>query len=182
MSGLPARDEWAALDGLLDAALDLPPSARPRFLREACAGDGEKLKRVERLLGWAEEEDDRFAPSGALAGPLFVELARTLAGPVEEDVLAAGSALGPYRIVGLLGSGGTGRVYRALDPQLGREVAIKALASAFHDDAASLRRFEREARALAALNHPNIATLFELLEVEGRPYLVLELVEGETLA
>ncbi len=182
MSPLPAPDEWAALDRLLDAALDRSPAERARFLEEACAGDGEKRRRLERLLELAELEDPLLAPSGALAGPLLEDVARELVAFDEQDALAPGSALGPYRVIGLLGSGGMGRVYRALDPQLGREVAIKALARAFHDDSASLRRFEREARALAAVNHPNIATLFELLEVEGRPYLVLELVEGETLA
>lgn len=182
MTPLPARDEWAALDGLLDAALDRAPHERPAFLREACAGDEDKRRRLERLVAWAEQEDARLTPGGPLAGALFEEVAHGLGASVSEDVLLPGSPLGPYQVVGLLGSGGMGRVYRALDPQLGREVAIKALASAFHDDAPSLRRFEREARALAALNHPNIATLFELLEVEGRPYLVLELVEGENLA
>lgn len=182
MSRLPAHEEWAVLDGLLDAALDRPPAERPRFLREACGEDHEKLKRLERLLAWAEQEDDRLTPSRALAGPLLAEIAGGLAASADDDLLAPGTELGPYRVVGHLGSGGVGRVYRALDPQLGREVAIKALARAFHDDSASLRRFEREARALAALNHPNIATLYELLEVDGRPYLVLELVEGETLA
>ncbi|HET8646478.1 MAG TPA: serine/threonine-protein kinase, partial [Vicinamibacteria bacterium] len=95
--------------------------------------------------------------------------------------LRPGQRLGRYEIRGLLGSGGMSRVYRALDPVLGREVAIKALAEAFRDDAASLRRFEREARALANLNHPNVATIhgFELLD--DAPYLVLELVEGITL-
>jgi eukaryotic-like serine/threonine-protein kinase len=182
VSRLPAHEEWVALDGLLDAALDRSPAERTRFLREACGEDHEKRKRLERLVAWAEQEDDRLTPSRALAGPLIEELAGGLAASPGDDLLAPGTELGPYRVVGHLGSGGVGRVYRALDPQLGREVAIKALASAFHDDSASLRRFEREARALAALNHPNIATLYELLEVDGRPYLVLELVEGETLA
>jgi len=182
VNGLPGRDEWAALDGLLDAALDRPPAERPAFIEAACAGNEETRRRLERLLAWAEEEDGRLAPSGAVAGPLFAQVARSLADSPAEDVLAPGDSIGPYRVVGSLGSGGMGHVYRALDPQLGREVAIKALARAFHDDAASLRRFEREARALAALNHPGIATLYELLEVEGRPYLVLELVEGETLS
>ena len=75
-----------------------------------------------------------------------------------------------------------GSVYRALDPALGREVAIKALAHDFRDDAASLRRFEREARLLATLNHPNIAAIYGFEMIDGAPYLVLELVEGETLA
>ena len=82
----------------------------------------------------------------------------------------------------MLGAGGMGRVYRALDPSLGREVAIKALGGAFRGDSGSLRRFEREARVLAALSHPNIAAIYGLERLDGSPYLVLERVEGETLA
>src|SRR6185369_4515671 len=79
---------------------------------------------------------------------------------------------GPYEILGNLGAGGMGEVYRALDPRLGREVAIKVSAERFNE------RFEREARAVAALNHPNICTLFDV----GPDYLVMELVEGPTLS
>ena len=82
----------------------------------------------------------------------------------------------------LLGAGGMGSVYRALDPSLGREVAIKALAGTFRGDSASLRRFEREARVLATLSHPNIATIYGFERLDGSPYLVLERVDGETLA
>ena len=74
-----------------------------------------------------------------------------------------------------------GRVYRALDPSLGRDVAIKVVASDLREEAASLRRFEREARLLATLNHPNVGAIYGLEVIEGAPYLVLELVEGETL-
>lgn len=96
--------------------------------------------------------------------------------------LSSGSRLGVYEIVGRLGVGGMGEVYRARDTKLGREVAIKILPEHFSQDAERLARFEREAKLLAALNHPGIATLYGLEESKGSPFLVMELVEGETLA
>ena len=95
--------------------------------------------------------------------------------------LPAESKLGSYQILTLLGAGGMGEVYRARDTELGREVAIKVLPEAFTEDQERLARFEREARLLASLNHPNIATLYGLERSEGIPFLVMELVEGETL-
>jgi Tol biopolymer transport system component len=95
--------------------------------------------------------------------------------------LQPGVRLGRYEILDLLGSGGMGRVYRARDVTLDREVAIKALARTFHEDSASLLRFEREAKVLAALDHPGIATIYGLEWVDAAPYLILELIEGETL-
>ncbi len=96
--------------------------------------------------------------------------------------LSSGSRFGVYEIVGPLGAGGTGEVYRARDTKLGREVAIKILPESFAQDSERLARFEREAKLLAALNHPGIATLYGLEESNGSPFLVMELVEGETLA
>ncbi|MGH9366223.1 MAG: protein kinase domain-containing protein, partial [Thermoanaerobaculia bacterium] len=96
--------------------------------------------------------------------------------------IAAGSRLGPYEILSPLGAGGMGEVYRARDKKLDREVAIKVLPEAVAEDAASLARFEREARLLASLNHPGIATLHGLETAEGVRFLVMELVAGETLA
>ena len=96
--------------------------------------------------------------------------------------LSAGTHLGAYQITSLLGVGGMGEVYRAHDRKLGRDVALKILPAAFRSDADRLSRFEREARALAALNHRNIATIHGLEEHHGIHALVLELVEGQTLA
>src|SRR5512137_1430080 len=95
--------------------------------------------------------------------------------------LAAGTKLGPYEVIGPLGAGGMGEVYKARDTRLGREVAIKVLPAEFAKDPGRLQRFEQEARAAAALNHPNILVLHDLGTREGAPYIVTELLEGETL-
>src|SRR5580658_5767692 len=95
--------------------------------------------------------------------------------------LTPGTKLGPYEIVSLLGAGGMGEVYRARDSRLKREVAIKVLPQALFLDADRLRRFEQEALATAALNHPNILAVFDIGTSEGSPYVVSELLEGETL-
>src|SRR2546426_1136327 len=96
--------------------------------------------------------------------------------------LAAGARLGPYEIVSALGAGGMGEVYRARDTKLGREVAIKVLPADVARDSDRIARFTREAQVLASLNHPNIAGILHLEEADGISALVMELVEGETLA
>jgi Tol biopolymer transport system component len=95
--------------------------------------------------------------------------------------LAAGSKLGPYEILGAIGAGGMGEVYRAKDPRLGREVAIKVLPASFSSDADRLRRFEQEAKAAGILNHPNITAVYDIGTHDDAPYVVQELLEGETL-
>src|SRR5262249_31454459 len=95
--------------------------------------------------------------------------------------LTAGSPLGPYEIVSAVGAGGMGEVYRARDPRLGRDVAIKVLPAEFAADPDRLRRFELEARAAATLNHPNILAVHDIGQHEGAPYIVSELLDGETL-
>jgi len=95
--------------------------------------------------------------------------------------LASGGRLGPYEIVAPLGAGGMGEVYRAKDPRLGRDVAIKVLPASFSQDADRLRRFEQEARAAGVLNHPNITAVYDIGTHDGAPYVVSELLEGETL-
>ena len=95
--------------------------------------------------------------------------------------LTSGTKLGPYEIVAPLGAGGMGEVYRARDPRLGREVAIKVLPTSFSSDLDRLRRFEQEARAASAINHPSILAVYDVGTHEGAPYLVTELLEGATL-
>src|SRR6266699_2121215 len=95
--------------------------------------------------------------------------------------LAAGTKLGPYEILAPLGAGGMGEVYRARDTRLGREVAIKVLPESFSKDPDRLRRFEQEARAAGSIHHPNILAIYDVGTHEGSPYVVSELLEGETL-
>src|SRR5437762_8131420 len=95
--------------------------------------------------------------------------------------LHPGHQLGPYAIIDLLGAGGMGEVYRARDSRLGREVAVKVLPAKAFESSDRLRRFELEARATSALNHPNVVAVFDVGSHEGRPYLVTELLEGCTL-
>src|SRR5208283_2680278 len=94
--------------------------------------------------------------------------------------LTPGTKLGPYEIQSPLGAGGMGEVYRARDTRLGREVAIKVLPALFAGDADRLRRFEQEARTVAALNHPNILGVYDIGQHQGSPYMVCELLDGET--
>src|SRR5687767_9000521 len=96
--------------------------------------------------------------------------------------LSKGTILDSCEILGLLGAGGMGEVYRGRDTKLGRHVAVKALPDHFAQNAEHLARFEREAHVLASLNHPNIAAIYDFKELNGSKYLMLELVEGETLA
>src|SRR6058998_1590459 len=95
--------------------------------------------------------------------------------------LVSGAHLGPYKILAPLGAGGMGEVYRARDPRLGRDVALKVLPEGFARDTGRLARFEREARTVAGLNHPNIITLFSIEEDAGVRFLTMELVQGQTL-
>ena len=95
--------------------------------------------------------------------------------------ISAGTRLGVYEVAAPLGAGGMGEVYRARDTKLGRDVALKLLPGTFNRDPERLARFEREAQLLAALNHPHIGAIYGLDESAGTQFLVLELVEGETL-
>src|SRR5271156_4856102 len=95
--------------------------------------------------------------------------------------LTSGTKLGPYEILAPIGAGGMGEVYRARDTRLGREVALKILPDSFASDADRLRRFEQEARSVAALNHPNILAIHDIGQHNGAPFLVSELLEGESL-
>ncbi len=166
-------ERWQQVEQLCHAAQKYQGSERSQFLRKACAGDEELLREVESLLAY-QKPAEAFIESPAL------ELAaRDLA--EGRATLEADQVLGSYRILDRLGAGGMGEVYRARDTKLGREVAIKVLPEVFSQDRERLARFHREARLLASLNHPNIGAIHELEESDGKPLLVLEFVQGETL-
>jgi tetratricopeptide (TPR) repeat protein len=160
------------IEEMYHAAIAHPEPERDEFLRAACAGDDDLRGEVESLL--AHES----GIAGKLDAPALAVLGSTL---VESESLV-GLRLGPYQVTTALGAGGMGEVYRATDTQLGRDVAIKVLPAAFSAFPERLRRFEQEARMLAALNHPNIGAIYGLADDRGVRGLILELVEGPTLA
>ena len=167
-------ERWAKVESVYRAALSREPAERRVFLMEACAGDEELLREVESLL-----EYDQQAKSFLEAPALEVE-ARSMA--ADSGLSLAGQRLAHYNITEKIGAGGMGEVYRARDTKLKRDVAIKILPNEFSRDRERMSRFQREAELLASLNHPNIAGIYDIQESNGLRYLVLELVEGETLA
>jgi Tol biopolymer transport system component len=164
---------WERIRALFHAALEQPADARVAFLSSASEGDESLRREVESLLA-AHGASDGFLESPAVDLDADDVAARSQ--------LEAGDRVGNFEVIGSLGAGGMGEVYRARDAQLGREVAIKLLPRALADDPRRLTRFERESRILAALNHPHIATIHSIEHADGLHALVMELVEGPTLA
>ncbi len=178
-------NDWsssARVDDVLDGALALPPEQRAAFVAEAVGSDEALRAEVERVLREAEHSDGFLEPAGALSGPLFDSWCQRFGAGEDEAALSPGALVGPYVVVERIGRGGMGEVYRARDRRLGREVALKVLPALVANDPARLARFEREARALASLSHPAIAAIYHLDETTEAKALVLELVEGPTLA
>ena len=179
-------DRWELIDRLYHAALEREADAREAFLVEACAGDEDLRREVAGLLV-CDIPSDSFIQSPAIeiaARAMAAEpLNETSTNPMGS--LITGSQIGAYRLLEPLGRGGMGEVHLALDTRLGRKVAVKLLPAAFTTDAGRVRRFEQEARAASALNHPNIITIHEIGEVRTEAgathYIVTEYVEGETL-
>jgi Tol biopolymer transport system component len=167
-------ERWRRIEALCDGALGRAPGDRAAYLSAECGADEALRREVEALLAH-ERSAEHF-----LERPAEGVAARALGDTEEPDLV--GTRLGDYDLVSRLGAGGMGVVYRGTDRRLGRDVAIKVLPPALELDEARLARFEREARLLAAVNHPNIAALYGFVEAEGLRALVLELVDGETLA
>jgi Tol biopolymer transport system component len=160
------------IERLFHDARQRPQGDRDAFLAAACTDDSALRREVESLLAQS--------PVGLIDAPLGALLAGVI--PPRAPRLASGSTVGPYRIERLIDVGGMGEVYRARDTTLGRDVAIKILPRHFTADPERLLRFEREARLLAALNHPNIGAIYGFESANDVRALVLELVEGDTLA
>jgi serine/threonine protein kinase len=166
-------ERWRQVDQLFHAALERAPGERAAFLREACIDDDSLLREVESLLAQDAEIGSFIAdPAYAVAASRIV---------VDETPSLEGQSISHYRIISLLGKGGMGEVYRARDTRLDREVAVKVLPVEFSRDPDRLRRFEQEALATSALNHPNILTIYDIGSHEGAPYIIAELLEGEEL-
>ena len=163
---------WENLKDLFHAALALPPAERPAYIDHACNGDAVLGEALESLLE-AHAETNNFVDT-----PAYQAAAQMLVGEAD---FTTNQTVAHYRIVSLLGEGGMGRVYLAEDTKLHRRVALKFLSRSFTEDQDRLRRFEQEARAASALNHPNILTIHEISEFEGHRFIATEFIEGETL-
>ncbi len=180
-------DRWRRIEELFYAALDLDADARLAFLEQACRGDTELRKEVESLLDSAEKPLD-FLPKAVrkVAFKMSAEGSREMTpngAQLQQRNLfiAAGTQLAHYRIISILGAGGMGEVYLAEDMLLRRKVALKTLAPKLVGDKDGLLRFEQEAYAASALNHPNILTIYEFGQADGLHFIASEYVEGMTL-
>jgi eukaryotic-like serine/threonine-protein kinase len=174
------RERWQRVERLYHSALERQLGDRAVYLEQACEHDEELRLEVQSLLACQEKATD------FIESPALEEVAQLL---TKEEIeksgprsLLPGTTISHYRIEEKIGAGGMAEVYRAHDPRLGRDVAIKILPEAFAADADRLRRFEQEARAAAALNHPNIVAIYDVgTWANATPYVVSELLEGETL-
>jgi serine/threonine protein kinase len=165
------------ITSIFHSAIAREPHERGPYLEGACAGDNALRHEVEALIK-SHESAGSFIDS-----PAYERGAELLEGNsgARAGQKRVGQSIGPYKIISLVGAGGMGEVYRAHDARLGREVALKLLPDSLAGGTDGVRRFQQEARAASALNHPNILAIYDIGEHDGSPYIVSELLEGETL-
>jgi len=166
-------ERFQQVSQLFQSALEREPHERESYLQRACGGDDELRGEVESLLaarGQADSNDFLHSPAVERAAPLLIEEAKL-----------TGSFVGHYQILQQLGAGGMGEVYLAEDTKLNRPVAIKVLPADIANDQDRIRRFVQEAKAAAALNHPNIAHIYEIGKSEGVHFIAMEFIDGQTL-
>jgi serine/threonine protein kinase/TolB-like protein len=171
---LHSPDRWKQIEDLFHESLALPVESRAAFLEERCGDDQELRKEVDTLLDSAGKSMDFLEQS-------VVNAAHDFATSSTANRVSPGESIGHYEIISFIGAGGMGQVYLARDKVLKRKVAIKVLAAALTHDERGLRRFEQEALAASALNHPNILTIYEFGEADGVRFIASEYVEGPTL-
>jgi serine/threonine protein kinase len=170
----PVMDRWTTVKRIHQSALERDPSERAAFVDASCGGDETLLREVQSLLTYATEAESflerpavEFAPEPPSGSP---------------ETTLVGRTVSHYQVLSLLGAGGMGEVYLARDSRLDRSVALKILPGELAGDEDRMQRFAREARAASALNHPNVATIYDAGESDGIHFIVFEHVEGETIA
>jgi TolB-like protein/Flp pilus assembly protein TadD/predicted Ser/Thr protein kinase len=167
-------ERWQRVDQLFQAALEREPEERAAFIKEACGGDDSLRCEVEALLGADGEA------GGLIETPAYAGVARLILGGDTQSLV--GKSIGHFQIISLVGKGGMGEVYLARDTRLDRTVALKILPQEMSVDAERMRRFVREAKAASALNHSNVAHIYEIGETDGQSFIAMEYIEGQTLA
>jgi serine/threonine protein kinase len=166
-------ERWQQIEEVLQAALDRPQAERALFVSEACSGDEQLQCETSSLIDAYVEAGD-FIEEPAIAQDAHVLLSDYPQSNIGRDI-------GPYKVIGRLGGGGMGEVYLAEDARLNRRVALKILPAYFVSDDARLRRFQGEARAASALNHPNILTIHEVGDLDGVHFIATEFIDGQTI-
>ncbi len=166
------RERWVKLDSVLQSALDRPAEERDEFLKTACSGDDALLKDAQAMLNSTQDVD------GFLEAPALNVAAQELAAQKRSLV---GANFGPYRVLKSIGAGGMGEVFLALDTRLDRQIALKTLPAEFAADPVRVHRFEVEARAASALNHPNVLVVHDIGVQDGLPFIASEYLEGKSL-
>src|SRR6476659_561715 len=161
------------IEELYHLVLELSPTERESFIQKSCGEDKDLRRELETLLAVSSSNNFFDKPPLSLAAEMFADK--------EKQTNLGGQKISHYKIIRLLGAGGMGQVYLAEDTKLHRRIALKILTAQFETDVERINRFKKEARAVSALNHPNIITIYSIEETEAGNFIATEYIDGQTL-